>query len=122
MSLTTSGEEQAARQAHADYFLLLAEEAEPALKGPLLVEWLERLEQEHDNLRAALHWAVEGGRAEMALRIGVALERFWVVRGHRNEATGIPGASTGGRHRNCDRPAGKGPACRSATRLHPEPL
>jgi len=84
-ALTTSGEEQAARQAHADYFLLLAEEAEPALKGPLLVEWLERLEQEHDNLRAALHWAVEGGRAEMALRIGVALERFWVVRGHRNE-------------------------------------
>ncbi|HEY6407500.1 MAG TPA: adenylate/guanylate cyclase domain-containing protein, partial [Ktedonobacteraceae bacterium] len=84
-ALTTSGEEQAARQAHADYFLLLAEEAEPALKGPLLVEWLERLEQEHDNLRAALRWAVEGGRADLALRVGVALERFWVVRGHRNE-------------------------------------
>jgi len=84
-ALTASGEEEVARQAHADYFLLLAEEAEPALKGPLLVVWLERLEREHDNLRAALHWAVEGGRAEMALRLGIALERFWVVRGHRNE-------------------------------------
>ena len=84
-ALTASGEEEVARQAHADYFLLLAEEAEPALKGPLLVVWLERLEREHDNLRAALHWAVVGGRAEMALRLGIALERFWVVRGHRNE-------------------------------------
>ena len=80
-----AGKEEAARQTHADYFLLLAEEAEPALKGPLLVVWLERLEREHDNLRAALHWAIEGGRAEMALRLGIALERFWVVRGHRNE-------------------------------------
>jgi predicted ATPase/class 3 adenylate cyclase len=84
-ALTTSGEAAVARQAHADYFLLLAEEAEPALKGPLLVSWLERLEREHDNLRAALQWALEGGRTEMALRLGTALERFWVVRGHRNE-------------------------------------
>src|SRR5712692_8376114 len=84
-ALTSSGEGNSARQAHADYFLQLAEEAEPALKGPLLAEWLDRLEREHDNLRAALHWAIEGGRAEMALRLGSALERFWVVRGHRNE-------------------------------------
>lgn len=84
-ALTTSGEAAVARQAHADYFLQLAEEAEPALKGPLLVPWLERLEREHDNLRAALQWALEVGKAEMALRLGAALERFWVVRGHRNE-------------------------------------
>jgi predicted ATPase/class 3 adenylate cyclase len=83
--LTSSGEGNSARQAHADYFLQLAEEAEPALNGPLLAMWLDRLEREHDNLRAALHWAIEGGRAEMALRLGSALERFWVVRGHRNE-------------------------------------
>jgi predicted ATPase/class 3 adenylate cyclase len=83
--LTANGEEEAARQAHADYFLSLAEEAEFALKGPRLVPWLERLEQEHDNLRAAWQWAVEFGRLEMALRFGIALERFWVVRGHRNE-------------------------------------
>ena len=84
-ALIASGEGHAARQAHADYFLQLAEEAEPALKGPLLVAWLERLEREHDNLRAALQWALEGGRAEVALRLGIALERFWVVRGQRNE-------------------------------------
>ena len=84
-ALTANGEGEDARQAHAGYFLSLAEEAEPALKGPLLVPWLERLEQEHDNLRAALQWALEGGRAEIALRLGIALERFWVVRGHRYE-------------------------------------
>lgn len=84
-ALTANGEAAVARQAHADYFLQLAEEAEPALKGPLLVSWLERLEREHDNLRAALQWALEGGKAEMALRLGTALERFWVVRGHRKQ-------------------------------------
>jgi predicted ATPase/class 3 adenylate cyclase len=84
-TLIASGEGHAARQAHADYFLHLAEEAEPALKGPLLVVWLERLEREHDNLRAALQWALESGSAEVALRLGIALERFWVVRGQRNE-------------------------------------
>jgi predicted ATPase/class 3 adenylate cyclase len=83
--LTASGEGNAARQAHAGYFLQLAEEAEPALKGPLLVAWLDRLELEHDNLRAALQWALEKGIGEIALRLGIALERFWVVRGLRNE-------------------------------------
>jgi tetratricopeptide (TPR) repeat protein len=84
-ALIANGEEGVARQAHADYFLSLAEEAEPETKGPGLVAWLERLEQEHDNLRAAWQWAAEGGRLEMALRFGIALERFWVVRGYRNE-------------------------------------
>ncbi len=84
-TLEASGEGLATRQAHADYFLHLAEEAEPALKGPRLVAWLERLEREHDNLRAALQWAVKSGSAEVALRLGIALERFWVVRGQRNE-------------------------------------
>ena len=83
--LIVNGEGEIARQAHANYFLSLVERAEPALKGPSLVVWLERLEREHDNLRAALQWAVESGKTEMALRFGIALERFWVVRGHRNE-------------------------------------
>lgn len=83
--LSINGEGKIARQAHANYFLSLVEEAEPALKGPLLVTWLERLEREHDNLRAALQSVVEIGKTEMALRFGIALERFWVVRGHRNE-------------------------------------
>ena len=83
--LTANGEGEVARQAHANYFLSLVEEAEPALKGPSLVTWLERLEREHNNLRAALQWTIESGRTETALRFGIALERFWVVRGHRNE-------------------------------------
>jgi predicted ATPase/class 3 adenylate cyclase len=88
-ALTANGEGEIARQAHANYFLSLAEEAEPALKGPLLVTSLERLEREHDNLRTAMQWAVESGRTELALRYGIALERFWVVRGHRNEGLAL---------------------------------
>lgn len=87
--LTANREGEIARQAHANYFLSLAEEAEPALKGPLLVAWLERLEREHDNLRTAMLWAIESGSTELALRYGIALERFWVVRGHRNEGLAL---------------------------------
>jgi tetratricopeptide (TPR) repeat protein len=95
-ALSANGEREATRQAHADYFLSLAEEAEPALKGPKLVVWLERLEQEHDNLRAAWQWAAEGDQLEMALRFGIALERFWVVRGHRNEGLAFLGQALAG--------------------------
>ena len=84
-ALTAHGEGAIARQAHADYFCLVAEEAESALQGPQLVPWLEHLEREHDNLRAALRWALESERAEMALRLATGLERFWVIRGHRTE-------------------------------------
>ncbi len=64
---------------------LLASGGEAALDGPLLTSWLDRLEQEHDNLRAALHWFLEAGLPVMALRLCSALERFWVVRGYRHE-------------------------------------
>jgi predicted ATPase/class 3 adenylate cyclase len=84
-ALSTHGEEAMARQAHADYFCRVAVEAESALQGPQLVPWLEQLEREHDNLRAALRWALESARTAMALRLGTALERFWVIRGHRAE-------------------------------------
>jgi predicted ATPase/class 3 adenylate cyclase len=96
--LVASSEMEATQQAHAAYYLALAEEAEAELGGPQLVAWLDRLEMEHDNLRAALQWFLEQGKAEgdedgrdeghaieMALRLGAALERFWVVRGHRSE-------------------------------------
>ena len=83
--LGESGEAAATRQAHAEYFLQLAEEAVPALDGPLLTASLDRWEREHDNLRAALYWFVEAGQASKALRLASALERFWVVRGYRNE-------------------------------------
>jgi tetratricopeptide (TPR) repeat protein len=89
--LASGGEATEARQWHAEHFLQLAEEAVPALDGPLLTDWLNRLEQEHDNLRAALHWLLESnaeaaaGQVALALRLAAALERFWVVRGYRNE-------------------------------------
>jgi tetratricopeptide (TPR) repeat protein len=84
-SFLTLREGASACQAHADYFCRVAEEAESALQGPQLVPWLEQLEREHDNLRAALRWACESARPAMALRLATALERFWVIRGHRTE-------------------------------------
>jgi predicted ATPase/serine/threonine protein kinase/DNA-binding CsgD family transcriptional regulator len=85
-ALAASGETETMRQAHAAYYLRFAEEAEPELDGPRQAVWLERLEQEHDNLRAALQWLVEHRAIEtsreMALRLGGALRRFWRIRGH----------------------------------------
>jgi len=83
--LEESGETQAAERTHAGYFLALAEEAEPKLFGPRDVEWLERLEEEHDNMRAALSWALEEAQAELGLRLAGALLPFWEAHGHYSE-------------------------------------
>jgi len=83
--LATSGEMEWMRRAHANYFLTLAEEAELQTGGSQQVAWLERLEREHDNLRAALRWLVEIGENEQALRLGSALWWFWKVRGYPGE-------------------------------------
>ena len=78
-------EAEAIKRRHAEFFLALAEEAEPELKGPWQGEWLEHLEIEHDNLRAALRWALEAGEAELGLRLSGALGDFWQLRGHLDE-------------------------------------
>ena len=73
------------KRLHAEYFLTLAEEAEPELVGPDQIAWMDRLEAEHDNMRAALSWWMEAGEAESALRMAGALVWFWTVRGHFSE-------------------------------------
>ena len=72
-------------QRHAAYYLALAEEAAAALAGPAAAGWLGRLDTEHDNLRAALRWALDRGDRVTALRLAGALWRFWAQRGHLSE-------------------------------------
>jgi predicted ATPase/DNA-binding SARP family transcriptional activator len=86
--LTARGELAATRSRHGNHFLALAVSAEPALTGPEQTIWLERLEAEHDNLRAALAWMAESGAVDASLRLAAALWRFWLVRGHYSEGRG----------------------------------
>jgi predicted ATPase/DNA-binding SARP family transcriptional activator len=79
--LPQNGEAQTLKSRHRDFFLALAEEAEPRLMGPDQALWFDRLETEHDNLRTALHWE----RGEAAQRLAGALWRFWMVRGYLSE-------------------------------------
>jgi predicted ATPase len=72
-------------QAYTAYYLMVAEKAKPELQGPQQDIWLERLEREHGNLRKALGWLMEQEEIEKALRLGVALARFWEVHGHLSE-------------------------------------
>jgi non-specific serine/threonine protein kinase len=83
--LAAGGDADETRARHAAYFRDLAEAAEPELNGPEQAAWLSRLDREHDNLRAALRWALDGGDAETGLRVGSALAKFWTVRGHQTE-------------------------------------
>jgi predicted ATPase/Tfp pilus assembly protein PilF len=83
--LVERGAEAAVRQAHAAYFLALAEEARPELIGPQQTAWLDRLESEHNNLRSALGWVLARGQVRFALRLAGALWRYWMIRGHLAE-------------------------------------
>jgi len=83
--LDESGEGEEIRERHADYFVELAERATPELEGGGQIEWLERLEREHDNIRVALAWLLEHGRPEGTARLSSAIWLFWVVRGHAGE-------------------------------------
>jgi predicted ATPase len=83
--LGESPEADEIKRAHAEYFLTLAEDAYPELKGANQLEWLERLEAEHDNMRAALSWASECKEVEVALRLGGTLWLFWLARDYHSE-------------------------------------
>ncbi|HEY1015799.1 MAG TPA: tetratricopeptide repeat protein [Herpetosiphonaceae bacterium] len=82
--LTKRREIQRLQSAHAAYYAALAEEAEPLLRTAEQQRWLDRLEGEHHNLRAALGWS-SANAPELAGRLGAALARFWFVHGHLTE-------------------------------------
>jgi non-specific serine/threonine protein kinase len=83
--LQSAGEAAEVRRRHRDWFVALAEQAEPELRGLRQRIWLDRLEMEHDNLRAAYEWTMTepGGRRE-GLRLA-ALYWFWLAFGHWSE-------------------------------------
>ncbi|MCG8347321.1 MAG: tetratricopeptide repeat protein [Chloroflexales bacterium] len=83
--LHASGKAMTIQRRHAAYYLSLAEAAKPHLQGPAQNEWLDRLEAELANLRAAFQWMFAANAAEMALRLGGALVPFWRARGHSSE-------------------------------------
>jgi non-specific serine/threonine protein kinase len=84
--LIASGESETVRSRHADVFLNLVEQAAPHLDWRDQPAWMNRLDREHDNFRAALRWLIEQRDAERALRFVAALSWFWNIRGHFVEA------------------------------------
>jgi predicted ATPase/tetratricopeptide (TPR) repeat protein len=76
--LAASGDERMTRRAHAAYCLVLAEEGGARLTGPQRQLWLNRFDLEQANLRAALDWLIRSGHAEWGLRLGTALQLYWM--------------------------------------------
>lgn len=83
--LMETPEGEVVRARHRDFYLGFAEDAESRLQGPAQVEWLTRLEADHDNLRAALRWSLDRADTEPALRLGSALSLFWDTHGYVRE-------------------------------------
>ena len=83
--LVESADSGAVRGRHLDFFVALAEEAEAELLGADQAMWLERLEVEYDNLRAAIEWALAGPNVQGCLRLCGALQRFWIAHGRLSE-------------------------------------
>lgn len=84
--LEAAGQAEAVRAAHARAFLEVAERAAPHLQGADQRAWLDQLERDHDNFRAALGWAIERPEPALAVRLAHALWRFWQQRGYLTEA------------------------------------
>ncbi len=84
--LQESGEADALLRRHLKWHLGLAEQAAPHLQGPDQVSWLDRLELDYDDFRAALEWVrAEGSCVEEGARLAGALHRFWALRGYLTE-------------------------------------
>ncbi|WP_460437651.1 BTAD domain-containing putative transcriptional regulator [Amycolatopsis stemonae] len=96
--LAEAGEADSARQAHLAYFTELAETADPHLRGAEQLDWLAKLEAEHDNIAAAMRGALAAGEATGAMRLAAAAGWYWWLGGHKTEgnelimaATAVPG-------------------------------
>jgi predicted ATPase len=84
--LVEAGETDEMQRRHLSWYLGLAEQADGKLRGPEQQVWLDRLEAEHDNLRAALEWSKrDPNHAGMMLRLATALLWFWQFHGHWSE-------------------------------------
>ena len=84
--LAAAGTLDECRRRHADLFLSFAEQAEEELAGPDQARWLQRVEDELDNVRSALDWCLGSGRVADALQAVSALGRFWRAHGYASEA------------------------------------
>ncbi len=73
------------RRLQRDWFLELAEQAREELEGDRYEHWIDRLEEDHDNLRQALQWSMTPEEADCALRLGAALQGFWRTKGYLTE-------------------------------------
>ncbi len=83
--LIEAGESESAHDRHLAYYLALAEEAAPALRGSGQAQWVSRLRRDNDNFRAAQAWAIQTENAPAALRLAGALTYFWRIRGYAAE-------------------------------------
>jgi predicted ATPase/transcriptional regulator with XRE-family HTH domain len=101
--LEEDGEAEKTKRHHARYYLALAEEAEPWIKGQEQVEWLDLLESENANLRAAISGSLEAGEAQTAARLGGALAMYWVMRARQSEGRRLMERALA---RSADAPAG----------------
>ena len=83
--LEVRGEAIILSRRHRDWYLKLVEQTEQELTGKHQGAWLDRLEAEHENVRAALGWSLEQQEGEEAASMGVALWPFWILRGYLSE-------------------------------------
>ncbi len=82
---SVAGERTQTCNQHLEYFVALAMRIEPELERAEQATWMERLEREHGNIRAALQWAEDSQQIDPGLRLAATLWRFWKVRGHYSE-------------------------------------
>src|SRR6185437_10241848 len=85
LRLAEAGESELARRAHLDYFTELTETAEPHLRRAEQLDWLARLEAEHDNIGAAMRGALAAGEVQAAMRLAGGAGWYWWLGGHKAE-------------------------------------